>query len=165
MEKQEVIQLFKAGHQRMVEVVQKLSGEQMMGEKIFTDWTVKDILAHLGAWSWEAQKEIDRVLQDQPTWHKRFAKGKGEDAFNKEEVAKRRGKSLGDVIREWEESFELEMGRLSKLSEEEWTHQSKGDKWEDGTPVTVSSLYKYEYEGENHEAAHAKQIEKHFGLS
>lgn len=165
MEKQEVIQTFKAGHQKMADVVQKLSEEQMVKEKVLDDWSVKDILAHLSAWSWEAQKEIDRVLQSKATWHKLYFEKEGEDKFNKKEVAKRKKRSLEKIIDEWEESFRAEMTRLGELTEEEWTHQSDQDRWGDGTPVTVFSLYGYQYQGEDHEAAHAKQIRRHFGLN
>lgn len=163
MEKQKVMQAFEASHQKMADVIQKLSKEQMVKEKVLDDWSVKDILAHLSAWSWEAIKEIDRVLQNKATWHKLFEK-KGEDKFNKREVAKRKKRSLEKIIDEWEKSFQAEMARVEKLTKREWLHQSNRDKWRDGRPVTVFSLYGYEYQGEDHEAAHAKQIREYFDL-
>lgn len=165
MEKHKVIQISKFGHQKVEDVIQKLSKEQMVEEKVLGDWSVKDILAHLSAWSWEVVKEIDRILQNKATWHRHYFEKKGEDGFNQREVAKRKSRSLKSIVYEWEESFQAEMSRLDTLTEEEWVHQSNQDKWKDGKPITVFSLYDYEYQGEQHETAHAQQIRENFGLS
>lgn len=164
MDKLKVIRDFKAGHRAMVDVIQKLSQRQLEEEKIIDNWTVKDILAHLSAWSLEVIKEIDRVLKNKPTWPKLYYSIKGEDKFNLEAVVKRKNKSLETVVQEWEQSFQIEIKKLEKLSGQEWLHQSNGDQWEDGRPVTVFSLFDYEYQDEQHETAHAKQISQHFGF-
>lgn len=165
MEKQRVIETFRAGHQKMADVIRQLSKEQMVKEKILGSWSIKDILAHLSAWSLEAVKETDRILENKATWHKLYFEKEGEDKFNKREVARCKNRSLEEIIHEWEESFQAEMTRLEELTEEECLHQSNQERWGDGKPVTVYSLYGYEYQGEDHEAAHAKQIQGHFDLN
>lgn len=164
MEKQKVIQSFKAGHEKMKDVMQGLTKKQMVEEKVLGDWSVKDILAHLSAWSWEAIEEINRVLQNKASWHRLDIEKDWTDRFNQMEIAKRRKRSLRAVIDEWEKSFQAEIARLEQLTKEDWFHQSGQDRWENGTPVTVHSLYDYEYQGENHEAGHAKEIKRHFSL-
>lgn len=49
---------------------------------------------------------------------------------------------------------------MGQLTEDEWMHKSGNQTWKDGTPITVWSLFTYEYEGEGHEGGHAKQNEK-----
>lgn len=165
MDKQEVIKAHEADHREMGETIQRLSKEEMAREKVLGDWTVKDILAHLNAWAWECVKEIDRVLQNGATWHRVYPDEKGESKLNKREIRKRRDKGLKEILQEWEESFQALINRIEKLSDKEWCHQSSNDMWGDGKPMTVMSLFDYEYKGEGHEAAHATQIKRHFNLS
>lgn len=164
MNKDAVVKTFQSGHRKMAEVISRLDNKQKTEENVVGNWTVKDILAHLSAWAIEATKEVDRVLQNNPTWPSLYFKEKGENDFNQREVLKRRKWSLDKVMREWKESFQLEIARVRKLTDKEWNHQSNQDKWGDGAPVTVASLYGYEYLGENHEGAHARQIKEHFKL-
>lgn len=49
---------------------------------------------------------------------------------------------------------------MEKLTDKQWKHQSGDQTWRDGNPVTVYSLFAYEYEGEGREDGHAKQIKK-----
>jgi len=162
MKKQDVIKKFRDGHKKMMDAIRQLDNRQMTEEKVLIDWTVKDILVHLSAWSREAVKEIDRVLKDKSIWPTLYNCKEGEDKFNEKVIRENKDKSLEMVIKEWKNSFESEMKKLEDVSKEEWLYQSKNKKWRDGSPVTVFSLYGYEYQGEQHEAAHATQIRKYF---
>lgn len=161
----EVVSAFREGHARMLEVVSMLSEQQMTEEPVLDEWTVKDIIAHLAAWSIDARLEIDRVLNDAPAWVKLYDSDEGVTDFNERAIATRRFKQLSEVIEEWKAAFEAEMSRVESLTDDEWNHQSGTDVWKDGNKVTVFSLYSYEYLGEQHEAAHARQIKNHFGLN
>jgi len=162
---QQAIDYFSSGHRKMQETIARLSEKQMTKELVLDDWTVKDILAHLAAWSGEAVAEIDRILNNKATWHILYPTDEDTSKFNEPEVVKRRSRTLQEVINEWETNFEAEMKRISELTAEQWERQSGNDVWpEEGNPVTPSSLYGYEYNGEQHEAGHASQINKHFNL-
>jgi hypothetical protein len=162
MTKQEAINSIQAGHERLRESIGTLMDEQMTTIHIVENWTVKDILAHLAAWSWEYKKEIKRVLSNKATWHKLYADEEGESEFNKKEVKKRQTRTLAAVIAEWETSFQSTVETIQSLSHDEWMHQSGNDTWKDGRPLTVSSLFDYAYQGADHEGGHARQIANYF---
>lgn len=113
------------------------------------------------AWNWEAIKEVDRVLSNKATLPVFYENKAQEDEFNRKEVEKRKDKSWKEILKEWDNSFWTQIKRMEQVSEDEWKHQSRNQFWSDGTPVTVYSLFAYEYGGEGHEGGHAKQISNH----
>lgn len=164
MKKEEIIEILKADHQGLAKVLDLLSSQQLEEVKILGDWNVKDVLAHLVEWNCECLAEIDRVLGDKATWQKFYESEEGEDEFNRKAIEKWKGKSLKEVLEEWEKSFQAWIKRIEELNEKEWKYQSKGDVWSNGEPVTVQSLFDYEYEGASHESGHAKQIKDFFKI-
>lgn len=165
MNKQQTIEILKAGHERLRKVVDSLDDEKTAKVAVLGVWTTKDVIAHLTFWNWEAAKEIDRILENKATWHKSAEQIEDEDKSNEIAVRERKDKNFQDVIKEWEESFASFIARIRALTPEEWSHQSGSDTWSDKIPITVESLFRYRYEGEEHEAGHAKQIERFLGLS
>jgi len=160
IDKQETIDRFKEEHKRLKELVFSLSENKILKPKTLGEWSIKDIIAHLAAWNWEAIDETYRVLKNQATWPVRYEDKAGEYKFNKSEVKKRKGMTWEQVFKDWDESFLAQIKLMEKITEDEWKHQSSNQFWSDSTPVTVYSLYAYEYEGEGHEGGHAIQIKK-----
>lgn len=165
MSKARAAKLLVDAHEKLGQVLKSLNGDQMTQVKVLGEWTVKDILAHLAAWNWECLEEIERALQDKATWHKLFEEEATEDEFNRIEVAKRRPKTVEEIRKEWEKSFQALITRVKNLSEAEWAHRSDQDHWQDGKPLTLGSLFDYGYTGESHEAGHAKQIQTYFRIT
>lgn len=147
-----------------MELVSSLTDVQVSEKRIVGDWTIKDVIAHLAAWNWEAIDEVERVLRDEATWPARYEDKVGEGEFNRREVGKRKDKSWQEALKDWDDSFWAQIKRMEQISEGEWKYQSKKQTWSDGTPVTVYSLFAYEYEGEDHEGGHAKQIKEFLNL-
>lgn len=164
MDKQQAIIWLKRGHRKLEKVISSLNEEQMTRIPVLGKWTVKDIIAHLIAWNWEAAKEIERILNNKATWHKLFEETSGENKFNEIEVKKRKDKNFNEAIQDWEESFQHVIKEIEALSLKEWNHQSGKDTWEDGSPLTIASLFDYEYEGDEHEGGHANQVIRFFKL-
>ncbi len=156
--RQDVVQRLTREHRLLERAVSGLSESELTQVPVLDHWTIKDILAHILAWNEEYTPEIDRVLQGNGLWQKRFASRGGEDEFNRKVVERHKNNSVQEVIVRWQESFKALIKKVESLTDEEWNFQSSGDKWEDGTPVTVYSLFLYEYEGSEHEGGHAKQI-------
>lgn len=163
IDKNETIGRFKREHQKLQELVSSLSGDRALEPKTLGEWSIKDIVAHLAAWNWEATEEVDRVLKNEATWPSRYEDRAGEEEFNWREVERRRDKSWEWVLKDWDESFAAQIKRMERLSEEEWKRQSGEMTWSDGSPVCVYTLFAYEYEGEGHEGGHAKQIRSLLG--
>lgn len=155
MTKEKALKHLWEGHKRFRQALNKFDDCRIVEEKVLGSWTVKDIIAHLSAWNWEQARTIDDLLVDKkPLWW-------GLDAadFNQREIKKRKDWNLGKIVQEWEESFAKLIIRVNALSHEAWIHEvyERGD---DGLSVSIKSMLAYEYEGEDHEGGHAKQIEE-----
>ena len=126
---------------------------------IFEDstWTIKDIIAHISAWHWQLVEDVDSILSNKKPWYGGEDEAGKENEFNRREVEKRKNWSLEKILQEREDSFMAVIERTRRVNDEEWTRES-GHNWEDGTPVTVRSLFEYNYEGADHEGGHAKQV-------
>lgn len=160
IDRRETIERYKKEHESLKKLVVSLSEEQVTKPNTVGEWSVKDIVAHLAAWNWEAIDEVERVLKNEATWQARYDDKKGESEFNRKEVKKRRGMSWKEVLKDFDDSFWAQIKRMEQLSEDAWKHRSENQAWSDGTPVTVYSLFSNEYEGEGHEGGHAVQIRK-----
>lgn len=164
MEKQKVIDIFKTCHENLRKLLDSLTPDQMVNEKVTGVWSIKDILAHLSAWNWEQVKEIDNILHDQPTWYKKYQNKEGQDDFNKKAVDKRRNRHIDQIIKEWDDSYEYLMKRIEKLTDKQWNHKCIRHIKSDGKPVTLQSIFKYEENELSDDGQHADQIKKFFKL-
>lgn len=164
IDRRETIDRYIKEHQKFKKALSSLSKEQILKNKVSGDWNIKDLVAHLAAWNLEAIDEVYRVLKNQATWPTRYEDEIGTDRFNREAVEKRKDKTWGKVLKEWDDSFRTQIELMMKLTKEEWSHQCN-QTWKDKTPVTVYSLFAYEYEGEGHKGGHAKQISRFLNLS
>lgn len=162
--RQETIDRYKREHEKLKRLVSSLPEEQVLKPNTLGKWSIKDIVAHLAAWNWEATDEVDRVLSDKAMWPARYEDKVGEDEFNRKEVEKRKNRSWGEVLKDWDNSFWAQIKRMENLTEDGWKHQSGNRFWSDSTPVTVYLLFAYEYEGEGHEGGHAEQIKERLNL-
>src|SRR3989344_1811738 len=160
IDRRETIERYKKEHERLKKLVITPTEEQVVRSNTVGEWSIKDIVAHLAAWNWEAINEVDRVLKNEATWPARYEDKAGEDEFNRREVEKRKGMSWKKVLKDFDDSFWAQIKRMEQLREDEWKHQSTNQFWSDGTPVTVYSLFAYEYEGEGHEGGHAVQLRR-----
>lgn len=164
MEKQKVIQAFRKGHSLFTSLLEKLTLEQIETVPVAGVWKTKDVIAHLAAWNWEQAAEIDRILQNTPSWNKPETLAYDDDAFNHAQVEKRKHVNTQELIQELEDSLGALVNRIENLSREEWNHRCEDEYWNDGIQVGVMSLFPYEQEGTSDEYRHAVEIKEHFGL-
>ncbi len=153
MDRQQGIDQLQREHRTLAGVLRGLTPDQIDAAPVFDAWTVKDIIAHIAAWHWALVEAIDGVLAGRAPWFVNAAP----DAFNRREVAWRREMPTAEVLAEWQTAFDALIRRLERLSDEEWQRATPVT-WGDGQPVTVRSLFAYEYEGAGHEGGHARQI-------
>jgi len=74
---------------------------ELMGPRVTGDWSVRDLIAHVTWWEEEAIKYLPLILQGlkPPRYSEIYG---GIDAFNAMMTDKKRGLSLGEVLREQE---------------------------------------------------------------
>ncbi len=51
------------------------------------------------------------------------------------------------------------MARVEQIDDRQW-RSATGLSWPDGAPLTVASLFDYQYRGQSHYAGHAEEIER-----
>ncbi len=157
MDHEETIQFFMDDHQKLQEVISKLTEFQMDTEEVQGNWTVRDILAHISAWNWELVTQAEGVLSGAKPWYTY----KTEADFNKEALKARGSWSVEKIIAEWYESFDALISKLESFSEEEWNFEID-EEWPEGGKVSVFSIFGYRYHGEGHEGGHATIIQNYF---
>ncbi len=142
----------------MTEVLALLSEEQINNLLITDIWTPKDVISHLTEWNIEYVKEIDNILNDNPTWQELYESEEGTNKLNEKSVVKRRTANSQEIIKEWHEAFDKLLEKIKNLTEEEWLYESSTGVWTDGKPITVNTIFEYTYNGLSHEAGHAEKI-------
>ncbi|MFX1367991.1 MAG: DinB family protein [Promethearchaeota archaeon] len=159
MRKNEVIEFLRGDHRKLWGIVENLPKSQIEGEAVQGEWNVRDIIAHVTAWHWELIRAVDRLLKNEQPWN--F--DNGEEEFNRRTIAEKKLAKTDRIMVEWHDAFYALIRRIEDLTDSEWNHALES-KWEDGSPISVQSLFDYRYKGEGHEGGHALQIREHYGL-
>lgn len=97
-------------------------------------WTNQDLLGHLAAWSDLLVDQILTLLADRPDTIQTV----DVDEWNAEEVAKRRGRSAGEVVEEWRRAVRRVSDAVDGLPVEAW-HRSWPVAWATD-PVSIEAL-------------------------
>jgi len=151
--RRDTISLLREEMARLLAAATALDDERR-GKPIYSDWTGKDILAHVAAWDGELLRAVDEVLAG----HRAPFAGYREADFNVAAVEERRTASFEDVLSETRNAHEALMHRLEALTDDDWIRESP-HRWGDWTPMTVGSLFDYRYRGLTHYGGHAVEIE------
>ena len=159
MKKADTVRQLKSQHQELQNTVHSLTEKQLTQEKVFDDWSVKDILAHITAWHRKANEELNDLAQGKEPW----IVGVDRDRFNQEAVEKGKDSTWEKVLEDWEESLSALLQKIEIIPQEQWDAETSFH-WPDGTPMTRESLFSYDYEGSNHEGGHLSQIKRRFAL-
>lgn len=93
-----------------------LSTEEMVRPGAMDAWSVKDIIAHITWWEEEALAHLPLIMEEKrlPRYADRYG---GIDAFNERMFQKKRGLSLGDVLRERDKTHRRLMDFLQEVPE------------------------------------------------
>ena len=100
-----------------------LSDAQLTEPGVAGEWSVKDVLAHVTTWDEEALKYLPLIHSGgRPP---RYASVGGLDAFNARTSAAKRGLSLAEVLRQFDETHERLTAYLDTISEEQFTTETR----------------------------------------
>lgn len=92
-----------------------LSDERLTAPGVTSDWSVKDILAHVSVWEEEALAHLPTVMAGgRPP---RYAATGGIDAFNARTMAKRRALPLAEVLRQSAETHQRLLAFIATVPE------------------------------------------------
>jgi uncharacterized protein (TIGR03083 family) len=113
--KAEFLERMRSARLALDEAISGLTEEQITQDIVAGEWTVKDILGHLGAWENEAALMVERVASGQDD-----GPGIAEsvDEWNAQRVTERRRLPLVDVMQEFNEARDRLVKALEAWPEE-----------------------------------------------
>jgi uncharacterized protein (TIGR03083 family) len=134
--------------QALNSLVESFSAEEMQAPGVVEDWSVKDLLGHMAFWANKAAHDLDAINAGDESAIQLAGGQEGIDAWNARESEARKGKSLKDVKREWEESYEAASRALDKTAPELLEREVGG----------YSMFVRFREDTYNHYKEHAEQI-------
>ncbi len=145
-----IISDLKFGRSTLLKSLDKLSHQEMTQKNVYTDWTIKDILAHVIGWDQRVINTLPLMLQDRAN----EISGVVVDEFNHQAVAAGRDKTLAQIKAEIQATHQQIINILSAvdLAEIDKRHDYKG------RTITIRN-YVIEIMLE-HERRHALEIEQ-----
>ena len=121
---------------------------------IYGEWTVRELLQHIAAWD----RELVRGFRQLRAGRRPSLADYDEAEFNARAARVRGDVSLPHLLDDAHEAHEELVALMETLSEAEWRRPT-AHRWSNGAPMTVGSLFSYQYHGESHYAGHAREIE------
>ena len=115
MSKQDFLERMRAGRADLNEAISNLTEEQMSQDLVASEWTVKDILAHLAAWQGETRLAILRAEAGEEVGP---IINESVDEWNAARVNERRRLPLVDVMQEFHAVYDELMAALARLPED-----------------------------------------------
>jgi uncharacterized protein (TIGR03083 family) len=145
---------YRAEMRRLLDAVDRIPSERLAAP-IHGDWTVKEVLVHLAGWDRAVAASADDVSAGRPA---RLTAMRLEDV-NEYIVEAQRAAPMEHVQRELTEAHQGLVNRLAELSPEQWHATVPGERWSDGSPMTMASVFAYRYRDQTHYGGHAEEIE------
>ena len=152
MHKEEIIRALQEGREELLDSIDGLSDEAMVGESVFDDWTVKDILAHLTMWEAELVKLLWQARQGQKPTSVHFS-NVSMDEQNAKWHRQNKDRPLERILDDFHGVRLQTIRRVEALSDADMTDPNRYP-WLEGTP-----LWKWiASDSFEHEAEHLAQI-------
>ncbi|HXV85861.1 MAG TPA: DinB family protein [Gemmatimonadales bacterium] len=143
--------ILKYGHQTVLDTVEGLPDADWERSGVCGVWSVKDIIAHLASFEHVLVDVLNSLGPGGPTPHlERF----GQEKFNDDEVAKRKGKTPAQVMAEYRETQARTMELAGRISAE--LARKPGTLPWYGAEYSLDDFVVYTYYG--HKREHCAQI-------
>jgi len=145
---------------RWQELLASLSEEQITGQLLPSDWTVKDAVSHLWAWQQASVARMEAALHDRepdyPKWWEIFSPDPNEDVdrTNAWIYATNRDKPWSNVYADWKMQFQHYLELASQLPEKDLLEPGKYT-WMDGYALSASSMGTLEHHQEHYDTLYA----------
>ncbi len=109
MSKGEFLGRMRSARAEMNEALSGLTEDQITHDVVLGEWSIKDILAHLGAWENEAALSVERAARGEAVGP---LINESVDEWNERRVAERRRLPLVDVMQEFNDARDRLMAAL-----------------------------------------------------
>ncbi len=124
MNKQQLLKKLDTAWATIRESYDGLSDAQMTGSRVTSDWSVRDILAHVSIWEEEALKYLPLIIKGgtPPRYSATYG---GIDAFNALMMEQAKDLSLAGVLERLDETHRRLIDFLKEVPEEQFTHETR----------------------------------------
>jgi len=123
MDKQQLLKRLEKAWAAIVESYAGLSDSQLMEPDVTSNWSVKDILAHVTTWEEEALKYLPLIITGgRPP---RYIQYGGIDAFNAQMTEQKRGLALFEVMTQLDETHRRLIDYIRSVPEEQITRETR----------------------------------------
>jgi uncharacterized damage-inducible protein DinB len=147
------VDILKYGHQTLLNSFNGLPEEDWHSAGVCGVWSVQDILAHLASYEQVLIEVLNSLLNDSPTpTLERF--GQLGLRFNDVEVEARRGKTVGEVLAEYQDAHTQTVALLAQIPAE--TRRQNGTLPWYGSDYDLDDFIVYTFYG--HKREHSAQI-------
>jgi uncharacterized protein (TIGR03083 family) len=124
-DKQELLDDLASARAELLSAIEGLSEQQMVCPDVIGEWSVKDTLAHIAAWDEEFRAVIHAfVTQEDPVFDYTISGKRGFAQWNAQQVEKRRGLSVAQILAELEETHQKLVDLVQGLTEEQLSRQA-----------------------------------------
>lgn len=124
MDRQQLLKQLDKAWTALKESYAGLSDQQLTEPGVASDWSVKDVLAHVTTWEEEALKVLPLILQGGRPPRYSIMYG-GIDAFNALRMEQKRGLSLSEVLRQLDETHRRLIEYVQSAPEEMFTRETR----------------------------------------
>ena len=151
--KRELMNAMREGHQRMVEVIEQIPDERLL-EPAMDDWTGKDLLAHMAWWHDHSARVIDGLRAGRPPYDPNDPAYRT-DALNERVHREHADDPSGLTRRAFSESFARLLAALEPVTDEELFAASRWP-WLGGEALAEMILW----DSSRHYDAHREHLER-----
>ena len=147
------VDILKYGHQTVLHTIDGLNEPDWETANVCGVWSVKDIVAHLASYEHVLVEVLDGFLGGGPTpYLDKFTDPDGR--FNDTEVAARKGRTVGEVLAEYNDTYTQVAARVARIPVE--TLRQTGTLPWYGMEYALDDFIVYGYYG--HKREHSAQI-------
>ncbi len=135
MTKEKIVENVQRERESLEKTLAQLSNEQMTRTGVESDWSVKDILAHITDWEQRMVRWIDESLRGEVP--ERPAPGMtwdDLDRLNEQTYLKNRDRPLDDVLSGFDSSYQQTLKTVKGLTEEDLIDPDRFA-WREGDPL------------------------------
>ncbi|MDP3953937.1 MAG: DinB family protein, partial [bacterium] len=148
--------IIKYGHLHVLNAIEKLSGEDWLKIGVTTNWSAKDVMAHLASYEHLLEDALNYVLNPGTPTPYIEALSAGSDSFNDNEIAKRKDTAIQEILAEYNDTQKKNAATIEKISPE-LLRQAGAIPWY-GSEYSLDDFIVYASYG--HKEGHVAQLKR-----
>jgi len=131
--KAELLQMAADGRAQLITLINRIPEKRMLETGVESDWSIKDILAHISAWEMKMSAAFSEIQtsDNPPDWP---TTDEAVDALNADFYATNQDKPLSQVLAEFQASYPQALAAAQALSEHDLFAPDRFA-WREGRPL------------------------------